>query len=195
VKVWTRVQHGKPIIFYKQRELYGTAVKDVEVDFRSILDHDGAVFSEDETYRYLLWRIWNPARPLLGWLLLNPSTADHELNDNTMDRCNTRAKNWGYGGQITANIFAVRSRDPRILYAHPDPIGPLNDAAIGLCARSTQRLICGWGGHGKLRDRGAKVLGFLREHSIIPYALDIGMNGQPKHPLYLSYDLMPKAMK
>lgn len=186
MKVWTRVEGDRPIIYHKD----GT-----EVDFRSLLTENGAMFSEDETYRYLLWRIWNTSRPLLGWVLLNPSTADHELSDNTMDRCNTRAKEWGYGGQITANIFAARSRDPAILYTHSDPVGPLNDAAIGLCARSTQRLICGWGGHGKFLGRGVKVLRLLRENSIIPYALDMGKNGQPKHPLYLSYDLMPKVMK
>lgn len=165
------------------------------VDFKSLLTSDGALFSEDETYRYLLWRVWDVSRPLLGWILLNPSTADHEQSDPTMDRCNKRARAYGYGGQITANAFALRSRDPKLLRQHPYPVGQFNNSAIGLCARSTQRVICGWGGHGKFMERGAVVLRLLRENAITPYCLDMGDNGQPKHPLYLSFDLMPKVMK
>ena len=40
-----------------------------------LLGTASAVFSEDETYRYLLTRTWG-TRPYVTWVMLNPSTAD-----------------------------------------------------------------------------------------------------------------------
>ena len=42
----------------------------------------GAVFSA--VYRYLLWRAWDVALPRLLWVMLNPSTASEEKDDNTI---------------------------------------------------------------------------------------------------------------
>lgn len=90
----------------------------------------GAVFSPCRTYRYGLWRIWNPGAPLLAFIMLNPSTADDVVNDPTVERCVRRAVSMGYGGLRVANIFALRSTDPTQLYVSVDPIGPDNDTAI-----------------------------------------------------------------
>jgi hypothetical protein len=172
------------IVFYAQ----SPRIPEIMVQVPSLdpyLKGDGALFSRGTVYRYMLWRVWDTSRPLLNWLLLNPSTADHKTDDNTMKKCTKFARTWGYGGQITTNIFAYRSTQPGFLKIIPDPVGPLNIAALGLAARSCQRVICGWGQWGRVNDRGNEVLALLREKGVEPWIMRMGANGQPWHPLYL----------
>src|SRR5690348_3176662 len=84
-----------------------------------------AVFDTRETYRYLLTRVWDPARPVACWVMLNPSTADAARTDNTLTRVVAFSAAFGCGGAVIVNLFAVRSRHPHILTTHPDPVGPL----------------------------------------------------------------------
>ena len=37
----------------------------------------GCILSDCEQDRYRLWREWDASRPALGFIMLNPSTADH----------------------------------------------------------------------------------------------------------------------
>ncbi len=51
----------------------------------------GAILSDCEQYRHRLWREWDRTQPALGFIMLNPSTADHRVNDPTTTRCLQRA--------------------------------------------------------------------------------------------------------
>ena len=150
----------------------------------------GAGFSSCGRYRYNLWRIWDRARKPLAYCMLNPSTADAEQDDPTVARCSERARRLGYGGVTVVNLFALRSTDPKVLYSHPDPVGPDNDPAI-LAVASECDLICAWGNHGKLRGRDKAVLKLLRMAGLPALALKVSKDGHPSHPLYLPYDLEP----
>ena len=155
------------------------------------------VFSDDRRYRYVLVRRWSTfaaAPRICGYIMLNPSTADEVKNDPTVERCERRAKREGYDGLCVLNLFALRSTSPRLLYAHDDPVGPGNDAHIIERARACQLVVCGWGTHGALLGRGARVLELLRQNDIVPHALSINRDGSPQHPLYVSYDLIPVEM-
>ena len=66
----------------------------------------GARFSIDRRYRYALWRVWDHDENLYNFLLLNPSFADEATNDPTIERCERRARRWGFGGLIVTNLFA-----------------------------------------------------------------------------------------
>lgn len=154
----------------------------------------GAIFSDDRQYRYLLWRYWNDA-PKAVFIMLNPSTAGEIENDPTVERCERRARAMGFGGLRVANIFALRSTDPQALYAHADPIGPGNDASIRIAVEGCGIVICAWGGHGNLNERGKHVLNLIRETGAIPHCLHINKDGTPKHPLYVGYDVQPKEWK
>lgn len=156
--------------------------------------HTGATFSPCRRYRYTLWRTWDAARPTCLFLMLNPSTADETDNDPTVERCQRRSLAMGYGGLVVCNIFAYRSTDPSALYTEADPIGPSNDQAILEQAALAGRVVCGWGKHGALHDRGAQVLALLRKNGITPYALQINGDGSPKHPLYVGYHHAPAPM-
>lgn len=155
----------------------------------------GAEFSPDRKYRWTLHRIWQPANPLACYVLLNPSTADEFSNDPTVERCQVRALNAGFGGLIVVNIFAFRSTDPAALYEIADPVGGLaNDMAIVAAAQKSKLVVCGWGRHGALQDRGKKVLELIRSTGKVPHALRINSDGSPVHPLYLPYSLNPIAL-
>jgi hypothetical protein len=155
----------------------------------------GASFSPDRKYRWSLHRIWQPNAPLACYVLLNPSTADEILNDPTVSRCQTRALNAGFGGLLVVNIFAWRSTDPRELYEISDPVGaPYNDSVIFNSAQKSDLVVCGWGKHGALQDRGKRVLELICSAGKVPHALRINSDGSPEHPLYLGYKLQPKPI-
>lgn len=127
--------------------------------------------------------------------MLNPSTADEQTNDPTVERCERRARALGLDGVRVANIFALRSTDPRALYGHPDPVGPLNDEAILDAVRDAGIVICAWGGHGTLNGRGEAVVRLLHQHGMDLHYLALNADGTPKHPLYIGYDRQPTPWK
>ncbi len=154
-----------------------------------------AEFSPCRTWRYVLRRKWGDG-PAIGFILLNPSTADEENDDPTIRRCIGYAKRWGGGSLVLGNLFALRSTDPNGLYSAADPIGPENDAALLRIARevSGSRLVCGWGTHGSYKGRGRDVVLMLLRENANPMALSITKDGSPGHPLYLRRDLEPFAL-
>lgn len=152
----------------------------------------GAEFSDCKNYRYELWRIWSKSSPAV-FLMLNPSTADEVNNDPTVERCERRARSMGFGGLVVINIFALRSTDPSALYKHPDPVGPKNDEAILKRVCGAGIVVCAWGGHGHLIGRGQEVLSLIRRAGVVPHYLKLNKDGTPKHPLYVGYDVAPKA--
>jgi len=149
----------------------------------------GAVYSEDERYRYLLWRKWDD-RPAATFLMLNPSTATEAVLDPTVMRCRMHARAWGYGGLVVANLFAYRATDPRELLTLDDPVGPANDATISHVIAEAPLLVCAWGAHGDLNGRARQVLDLLRDTPL--YVLGLTKGGQPRHPLYMRADLEPR---
>jgi hypothetical protein len=156
---------------------------------------NGAEFSPCRTYRYKLWRMWDRLAPTIAFCMLNPSTADEQTNDPTVERCEWRARAWGYGCLLVVNLFALRSTDPKALYRAVDPVGPDNFEAIVWAMKVSTMFICAWGGHGKHCNVGPITL--KRLHQFYPgraYALKINADGSPSHPLYLPYSLTPSAI-
>ena len=153
--------------------------------------HSTAIFSDCETYRFRLWRQWEAQKPYLCFVMLNPSTANEEKNDPTVERCEQRARRTGYGGVQIVNLFALRSTDPQMLYVHPEPIGAENNAAILTACQKSGTVIGAWGTHGKWMERGKEIAELLRHHKIDLHALKVNADGNPSHPLYLSYGLTP----
>lgn len=157
--------------------------------------HGWAAFSPCRGYRYALGRVWEPGGPLVMFLMLNPSTADAAAQDATVERCQRRARAWGAGGLLVGNIFAWRSTDPGALYTQPDPAGPENDSSILTLASLAATVVCGWGTHGELGNRGRRVLSMLQGAGVTPQALRITKGGQPGHPLYIGYSVQPQPLQ
>lgn len=157
-------------------------------------EQSGATFSDCDRYRYRLWRVWDDSKPKLCFVMLNPSTATHEVLDPTVSRCKKRAETLGYGGLEVVNIFALRSTDPKELYRVDDPVGPKNITSIIDAVEDSAIAICAWGTHGKFMYAGNIIKHALRNtHSSKIHYLKLNSDGSPAHPLYLPYSLQPVA--
>ncbi|GAB4590015.1 DUF1643 domain-containing protein [Nocardia sp. IFM 10818] len=156
--------------------------------FDSALPSTSAVVSACGTYRYLLTRRWAQHAPVLGWVMLNPSTADADADDPTIRRCIGFARAAGFGGIVVRNLYALRATDPRALRRHPDPVGPDNDAHLARCA-DEKITVLAWGSGGGAR--AGEVLALLAEHGVRAYHLALTRDGHPRHPLYLPRGLTP----
>lgn len=155
-----------------------------------------AAFSKDGNYRYTLIRGLEPVgilgspdnRRTLVAIGLNPSTADHSVDDPTTVRLMGFARDNGYAVLALLNLFAFRSTDPRALRAIKDPIGPANDAALRHFATAGHDILLAWGVHGSHADRDASVLAMLVNLGAADRLRCFGRtkSGYPRHPLYLA---------
>lgn len=169
---------------------------------QSMFEKRAVEFSPCRRYRYFLSVTWDADKPAVNFLMLNPSTADEQKNDPTIERCQRRATMLGFGSLLITNLFAYRSTDPTALSMRELlPSGPvdhldgLNDAWITETAEKADMVICGWGKHGSLFGRDAQVKRLLSESEAACYALIVNDDGSPRHPLYIGYDVEPVAFE
>ncbi|WP_162343230.1 DUF1643 domain-containing protein [Cyclobacterium salsum] len=156
-----------------------------------------AKISSCEKYRYTLTRIWETGKPLVLFVMLNPSTADATKDDRTITRCIGFSKSWGYGGLHVCNLFAFRATKPKDLLICDNPFGDENIDHIRQLIDKVDKVICAWGNRKLLKkllngQKGTDLISFAKGKL---YAIDLGKNGTPKHPLYLKSDLLPVRLK
>jgi len=151
-----------------------------------------AYISDCEDYRYYLTRVWDEDLPRVMYVLLNPSTADHTVDDQTVRKCMGFAKGWEHGSIEIVNLFAYRTKNPKVLKSVIDKkgeafaIGPKNDEYIKAAAERADLIVLGWGNNAKdFEQRRAEVLEILKEKEV--KCLDITIQEQPKHPLYIKF--------
>lgn len=78
------------------------------------------------------------------------------------------------------------------MIAAPDPVGPDNDAAILDACQDAAMTVVGWGNDGKHLGRSGHVVRLLTDAGIPLHALRTNRSGEPTHPLYLPYSVMPE---
>jgi hypothetical protein len=148
-----------------------------------------AVFdSKRREYRYLLTRVWDPTLPLAAFLMLNPSTAGADVDDNTVRRIagpTGFARAWGKGGVVVVNLFALCSTDPARLRTHRDPVGRYNGVFVRQAVRHADTVVAAWGAGGVLAGRGVEMARSLHASGVALKALGFTSTGQPRHPLYV----------
>ena len=145
------------------------------------------MFDKSGKYRYRLRRIWDESKPLVAFIMLNPSTADASANDPTIRRCIRFAHDWGYGGMIAVNLFAYRATLPRTLKRARRPVGPENDDYLLQTHEDAALTVFAWGVHGVWRERDREVIDLLGEG----FCLGVTKDGIPRHPLYLRKTCAP----
>lgn len=150
----------------------------------------GAHISPCGDYRYNLWRLWNTTNRVV-WIMLNPSTADASVDDPTIRRCMGFTKQWGVGGIMVVNLFALRSPSPKDLLIHASPVGLFNDHAIkeALYAVKDNYVIAAWGALKKpFRQRALDVVAMCGDMGVQLLCLGHTKSGDPRHPLYVRKD-------
>jgi len=168
---------------------------------RHLSNPDGskwAWLSDDGRLRYALGRTWS-AVPPLGFVMLNPSTADHDVDDPTIRRCVGFAKREGAGGIVVCNVSPMRATDPAELYREAEA-----NADIGIITgyysivadelRPCSRVVLGWGAMAGASTLARQMLQMfagalclrLRDEVDQLWCLGTSADGSPRHPLYLS---------
>lgn len=150
-----------------------------------------AVLSTNGLYRYRLTRRWGTSKLIAAFIMLNPSTADAQVDDPTIRRCMGFARSWGYDGIHVVNLFALRSPNPEDLRdnleAGIDPVGPDNDRHVSEVCGRTAKCIAAWGAHPFARDRARAVMALKGVGSVVE-CLGTTKDGSPRHPLYVRAD-------
>lgn len=143
----------------------------------------GAEFSPCGKYRYKLWRVWDYGLPLVMCVGLNPSTANSDTDDPTINNLRRILSKLGYGGFYMMNLFAWISSKPGDLLTCPDALGDNENKLKEVEALCDDVIVC-WGSFKQAQDRIKAVL------PNYPNAKCFGVakNGAPFHPLALMYN-------
>jgi len=153
-----------------------------------------AFISSCGLYRYSLSRIWDDQLPRLVVCMLNPSKADHEVDDPTMLALIHFARIWGYGGLLIVNLYGFRASQPKEMFNATDPIGRENDgyvvAALDYAAANGGRLLVAWGNDGQERAGFFCQLAESRDIELI--CLGTTLSGAPKHPMARGKHRIPR---
>lgn len=174
----------------------------------------GAILSADGRYRYFLWREWHGTHDPKNWewiygkdgdgnplgqpkacvfIMLNPSTADGDVDDPTIRRCVSYAQRWKYERLEVVNLFAYRTTKPNEMLAlnhDDDPVGSRNQEYFDRIIESAGIIICAWGAHGGYLGQDETAMGWLGGKMV--YALGLTKDGYPRHPLYLKSEADPQ---
>ena len=138
-------------------------------------------------YRYRLWRQWRHGSKFLLWVMLNPSTADADVDDPTIRRCIEFSRRDGFDGLRVCNLFAWRATKPVVLRSLTDPVGEANDIMILSEAAGSISVVAAWGRvHRVLQPRADAVLHMLSLDGHAVQCLGRNADDSPRHPLYLA---------
>lgn len=219
----TRVAHA--IAAYNAPDWKGRS-RDAQTRRRLRLDVDRWAIKASDRYegtRALLGRrvAWRPnvagdvwvsgtrAPRVLGWIGLNPSKADHAIDDHTVRKMVGFSARWGASHLMVANLWTWVTSDPRELFrwleardgygsrlldqAHDSPIRTLlEDCDAVVIAWPRPSAYSGTARH-RLEARIAHVAQLLRgqgeQHGCCPAPtlLQIGPGPAPRHPSRVSY--------
>ena len=154
----------------------------------------GAVLSCDGRYRFELTR--SLARHVYShkaimWLMNNPSTADHEVDDPTIKRCKSFTAMWGCTRLVVGNVNPHRSTDPKLTERPSIDTLAINDKHLLSMAEEALVIICAWGAAADpaLVVRAWRLLDEAYPRKMC--ALGLTKGGSPKHPLYIKATTKP----
>lgn len=154
----------------------------------------GAIFNNDNKYRYALWRFWNYSKAVKGdaravmFIMANPSIAGKFSDDPTIIKCAKFAQNWGYDGMFIGNLFAVVDTHWIKTNNPTERIGADNDYWLSTMANSSSIHVAAWGFLGGYHPERANAVRLMMPEL---YHLGLSKDGQPKHPLYLPAYMQP----
>jgi hypothetical protein len=152
-----------------------------------------AIISNCAQYRPMLGRAtdaWNLPMPFICWALNNPSKADANEDDPTVNKLWRYTLDWGYQCMTLVNTNPYRATNPMAAMIPPEGTLSVNDLYLINEASAAAMIICAWG------DKADKALARRALATLAPikplYAMRITKAGNPQHPLYLPGDTKPQ---
>ena len=150
-------------------------------------------------YRYILSRkITKQSDSTLLVCMLNPSTADDEVDDPTIASVCRLARKNGFSRILVLNLFALRATKPQDMWTHEAPIGPDNwdtwRKVLGELDPTKDIVALAWGrsqkGSHKKRFTEALIQASHQlkkwDGKIMTWVMNA--DGSPRHPLYIKTD-------
>lgn len=151
-----------------------------------------AVLSTCGTWRWRLDRVIADTGIIMAVLGVNPSTADAEVDDQTIRKDIGFGRRLGVRRLIKGNKFGYRATDVTRLKAAVDPVGPENDFYLEQIMREADVVVAAWGPLNKLpnrlQGRWRKVVAIADTVGKPLHCWGTAQDGQPRHPLMLAYD-------
>jgi hypothetical protein len=144
-----------------------------------------AVFSACGRYRQILTRQWDAELPLIMFVGMNPSQADHTHDDPTVRKECGYAKRWGYGGMIKCNVMDYRCTNPKgLLVAHVTPCSDENLIRVVSQLHLVHEVVAAWGKlPPSLKPHAHAMCQLLKKHDKKISCLGVNLDGSPRHPL------------
>lgn len=145
----------------------------------------GAIFSDDQKHRFLLWRLWFNANYVL-FIGLNPSIANANKDDLTIKKCKGFVKRWNHGGFYMANLSSYISTDPNSVI---DDLRDENICYIKDAIKKCSIVIPMWGDNINTLNLNSvknKIIPLLKNKKVKCFG--VTKNGNPKHISRLGYD-------
>lgn len=150
---------------------------------------------DGDLYRLTLLRVWRPDMHLLVVCMLNPSTADAEVDDPTILALNEFAWHWGFGGILVVNLNAFRASKPEVMRAAADPVGPRNaetiDETLHYAAHTSGLALAAWGNGGD-PDQVREFCRKAEAAGVRLVCLGTTQSGAPKHPMARGQHRIPR---
>ena len=112
---------------------------------------------------------------------LAPDTAPDEYNSPDIRAAMALARAAGCADLVMCNLFAARIFKPRLLWEHPDPVGPKNDTTLARWADEADTIVAWWGDEVDLRGRDDEVLSLLSWRDV--WATGVSESLQPRSVL------------
>jgi hypothetical protein len=156
-------------------------------------NYSDAVFSPDGRYRYLLTR--GDALPVLGVIMLNPSTADERKNDPTISRLMRFAESWGYGRLLVANLYGFCTSKPKLLDYELDPCGPENALYTERVIRQADLVLVAWGTDKRALVESFRAVLIAEKAGKQLHCLGTNADGSPVHPQARGKHRVPNTAK
>jgi len=149
-----------------------------------------AVISPCGQFRYSLTRKWGDGKTLV-FIMLNPSTADADVDDPTIRKCIGFARRMLFTGIQVVNLYAYRSRFPADIQSIGWPQGEANNdyvrEAINNAKLEDGMVILAWGANARHHEHAERMLNNIKLSGVRYRALRLLADGTPAHPLMLPY--------
>lgn len=167
-------------------------------EWRDLSSHD------DANWYVGAKNVWMP-KPMV-FIMLNPSTADGDVDDPTIRKCVKYAVREKFERLEVVNLFAYRATLPNEMKNAVVEAGDAydhrgNDMVILNAVERAGLVVCAWGAHGRFVGRDFDMLQYLKANVLFSdlekkmFALDINADGTPKHPLYCRDNIELKPMR